>query len=79
MLNNCQDYLTNSLRSTPYKQLPRLSNKFTTFYTINIMSNNFHCRFHIHLMHACRLKAGFPTIFEIVSAKSEGRVKYICV
>ena len=30
-------------------------------------------------MHTCRLKAGFPTIFEIMSAKSEGGVKYICV
>ena len=30
-------------------------------------------------MHTCRLKAGFPTIFEIKSAKSEGGVKYICV
>ena len=30
-------------------------------------------------MHACRLKAGFPTIFEIVAAKSEGGVKHICV
>ena len=30
-------------------------------------------------MHAGRLKAGFPTIFEIMSAKSEGGVKYICV
>ena len=30
-------------------------------------------------MHKCRLKAGFPTIFEIMSAKSEGGVKYICV
>ena len=39
----------------------------------------FHCRFYIYLMHACRLKAGFPTIFEIRSAKSEGGVKYICV
>ena len=29
-------------------------------------------------MHTCRLKAGFPTI-EIMSAKSEGGVKYICV
>ena len=28
-------------------------------------------------MHTCRLKAGFPTIFEIMSAKSEGGVKYI--
>ena len=25
-------------------------------------------------MHACRLKAGFPTIFEIRSAKSEVKV-----
>ena len=30
-------------------------------------------------MHTCRLKAGFPTILEIMSAKSEGGVKYICV
>ena len=45
----------------------------------NILSNNFHCRFYMHLMHACRLKTGFPTIFEIVSAKSEGGVKHICV
>ena len=30
-------------------------------------------------MHTCRLKAGFPTIFEIMSAKSEGGVKYIFV
>ena len=30
-------------------------------------------------MHKCRLKAGFPTIFEIMSAKSEGGVKYICL
>ena len=30
-------------------------------------------------MHTCRLKAGFPTIFEIMSAKSESGVKYICV
>ena len=30
-------------------------------------------------MHTCRLKAGFPTIFEIMSAISEGGVKYICV
>ena len=30
-------------------------------------------------MHTCRLKAGFPKIFEIMSAKSEGGVKYICV
>ena len=30
-------------------------------------------------MHKCRLKAGFPTIFEIMSEKSEGGVKYICV
>ena len=30
-------------------------------------------------MHKCRLEAGFPTIFEIMSAKSEGGVKYICV
>ena len=30
-------------------------------------------------MHACRLKALFPTIFEIVSGKSEGGVKHICV
>ena len=29
-------------------------------------------------MHTCRLKAGCPTIFEIMSAKSEGGVKYIC-
>ena len=29
-------------------------------------------------MHTCRLKAGFPTI-EIMSAKSEGGVKYMCV
>ena len=29
-------------------------------------------------MHKCRLKAGFPTIFEIMSAKSGG-VMYICV
>ena len=27
-------------------------------------------------MHTGRLKAGFPTIFEIMSAKSEGGVKY---
>ena len=30
-------------------------------------------------MHKCRLKAGFPTIFEIMNAQSEGGVKYICV
>ena len=30
-------------------------------------------------MHTCRFKAGFPTIFEIMSAKSEGGVKNICV
>ena len=30
-------------------------------------------------MHKCRLKAGFPTIFEIMSVKCEGGVKYICV
>ena len=30
-------------------------------------------------MHTCRLKAGFPTIFEIMSAKTEGDIKYICV
>ena len=30
-------------------------------------------------MHACRRKAEFPTIFEIVSAKSEGGVKCISV
>ena len=30
-------------------------------------------------MHTCRLKAEFPTLFEIMSAKSEGGVKYICV
>ena len=30
-------------------------------------------------MHAYRLKAGFPTIFEIRFAKSEGGIKYICV
>ena len=30
-------------------------------------------------MHTCRLKAGFPTIFESMYAKSEGGVKYICV
>ena len=30
-------------------------------------------------MHTCRLKAGFPTIFEIMSAKTEGGIKYICV
>ena len=30
-------------------------------------------------MHTCRLKAGFPKIFGIISAKSEGGVKYICV
>ena len=30
-------------------------------------------------MHTCRLKAGFPTIFEIMSAKSEGGVKCISV
>ena len=45
----------------------------------NILSNNFHCRFYIHLMHTCRRKAGFSTIFEIMSAKREGAVKYICV
>ena len=28
-------------------------------------------------MHTCRLKAGFPTIFEIMSAKSEGGVKHL--
>ena len=30
-------------------------------------------------MHTCRLNGGFPTIFEIMSAKSEGGVKCICV
>ena len=30
-------------------------------------------------MHACRLKAGFPTVFEIVSAKSEWCQAYLCV
>ena len=30
-------------------------------------------------MHTCRLKTGFPTIFKIMSAESEGGVKYICV
>ena len=30
-------------------------------------------------MHTCRHKAGFPTIFEIMSAKSECGVKYVCV
>ena len=30
-------------------------------------------------MHTCRLKAGFPTISEGMSAKREGGVKYICV
>ena len=30
-------------------------------------------------MHACRLKAGFPTLFEIMFAKSEGGVKCISV
>ena len=30
-------------------------------------------------MHTCRRKAGFPTIFEIMYAKREGAVKYICV
>ena len=30
-------------------------------------------------MHTCRIKAGFPAIFEIMSTKSEGIVKYICV
>ena len=30
-------------------------------------------------MHTSLLKAGFPTIFEIMSAKSEGVVKYICL
>ena len=30
-------------------------------------------------MHKCRLKAGFSTIFEVMPAKSEGGVKYICV
>ena len=45
----------------------------------NILSNNFHCRLYIHLMHKFRLKAGFPTIFEIMSAKSEGGVKYMCL
>ena len=30
-------------------------------------------------MHTCRLKAGFPKIFEIISSKSVGGVKYICV
>ena len=30
-------------------------------------------------MHTCRLKAGFPTIFEIISAKTVGGVKYISV
>ena len=30
-------------------------------------------------MHTCRLKAGFPTIIEIMSPKTEGGVKYICV
>ena len=30
-------------------------------------------------MHTCRIKAGFPTTFEIMSAKREGGVKYICV
>ena len=45
----------------------------------NILSINFHCRFYIHIMHTCRRKAGFPTIFEIMYAKREGAVKYICV
>ena len=31
-------------------------------------------------MHKCRLKAGFPTIFDIMSAKSEGGVQvYLCL
>ena len=30
-------------------------------------------------MHTGRLKAGFLTIFEVMSAKSEGGVKYISV
>ena len=30
-------------------------------------------------MHTCRLKAGFPTILEIMSVKYEGGVKYIFV
>ena len=30
-------------------------------------------------MHTSRLKEGFPTIFEMMPAKYEGGVKYICV
>ena len=31
-------------------------------------------------MHTCRLKAGFPTIFEIMSAKCEGGCQvYLCL
>ena len=46
---------------------------------VTILSETFPLTIFIHLMRRCRLKAGFPTIFEIMSVKCEGGVKYICV
>ena len=51
-----------------------MSVKIATFCTIISTAD-----FMYILVHKCRLKAGFPAIFEIISAKSEGGVKYICV